>query len=79
MIDREAKENIEKHIQAMREKGRPVFQTAHENTLDAREWRTGTFVMPTLIELESVDELKKRSLVRCCTWCATAATISTNW
>ncbi|RDT53934.1 trifunctional transcriptional regulator/proline dehydrogenase/L-glutamate gamma-semialdehyde dehydrogenase [Escherichia coli] len=59
VIDREAKENIEKHIQAMREKGRPVFQTAHENTLDAREWRSGTFVMPTLIELESVDELKK--------------------
>ncbi|WP_044177764.1 trifunctional transcriptional regulator/proline dehydrogenase/L-glutamate gamma-semialdehyde dehydrogenase [Phytobacter massiliensis] len=59
VIDSEAKENIEKHIQAMRAKGRPVFQAAHENSLDAREWRTGTFVPPTLIELESFDELQK--------------------
>ncbi len=43
----------------MRAKGRPVFRAVRENSEDAREWRTGTFVAPTLIELESFDELKK--------------------
>ena len=59
VIDAEAKANIENHIQAMRAKGRPVFQAVRENSEDAREWRTGTFVPPTLIELASFDELKK--------------------
>ncbi|QAR46770.1 trifunctional transcriptional regulator/proline dehydrogenase/L-glutamate gamma-semialdehyde dehydrogenase [Kosakonia cowanii] len=59
VIDAEAKANIEKHIQAMQAKGRTVYQAVRENSEDAREWRTGTFVPPTLIELESFDELKK--------------------
>ena len=59
VIDAEAKANIERHIQAMRAKGRNVFQAARENGTDSREWQTGTFVMPTLIELESFDELQK--------------------
>ena len=59
VIDAEAKANIENHIQAMRAKGRPVFQAVRETSEDAREWRTGTFVPPTLIELASFDELKK--------------------
>ncbi|WP_064590465.1 L-glutamate gamma-semialdehyde dehydrogenase, partial [Enterobacter hormaechei] len=59
VIDAEAKANIENHIQAMRAKGRPVFQAVRENSEDAREWQTGTFVPPTLIELASFDELKK--------------------
>ena len=59
VIDDEAKTNIERHIQAMRAKGRTVFQAARENSDDAREWQSGTFVAPTLIELESFDELKK--------------------
>ena len=59
VIDSEAKSNIEQHIQAMRTKGRPVFQAARENSEDVREWQSGTFVAPTLIELESVDELQK--------------------
>jgi RHH-type proline utilization regulon transcriptional repressor/proline dehydrogenase/delta 1-pyrroline-5-carboxylate dehydrogenase len=59
VIDAEAKANIENHIQAMRAKGRPVFQAVRENGDDAREWKTGTFVAPTLIELNSFDELKK--------------------
>ncbi|WP_061708657.1 trifunctional transcriptional regulator/proline dehydrogenase/L-glutamate gamma-semialdehyde dehydrogenase [Pseudenterobacter timonensis] len=59
VIDAEAKANIEEHIQAMRAKGRPVFQAVRENSEDAREWATGTFVAPTLIELASFDELKK--------------------
>jgi RHH-type proline utilization regulon transcriptional repressor/proline dehydrogenase/delta 1-pyrroline-5-carboxylate dehydrogenase len=41
VIDAEAKENIERHIQAMRAKGRTVFQAVRENSEDAREWRTG--------------------------------------
>ncbi|WP_436893731.1 trifunctional transcriptional regulator/proline dehydrogenase/L-glutamate gamma-semialdehyde dehydrogenase [Siccibacter turicensis] len=59
VIDAEAKTNIERHIQAMRAKGRTVFQGVRENSSDAKEWQTGTFVPPTLIELESFDELKK--------------------
>ena len=59
VIDVEAKGNIENHIQTMRAKGRPVFQAVRENNEDAREWQTGTFVPPTLIELASFDELKK--------------------
>jgi RHH-type proline utilization regulon transcriptional repressor/proline dehydrogenase/delta 1-pyrroline-5-carboxylate dehydrogenase len=59
VIDAEAKANIEQHIQAMRAKGRPVFQAVRENSEDAREWNTGTFIAPTLIELSSFDELKK--------------------
>ncbi|EDW9225270.1 L-glutamate gamma-semialdehyde dehydrogenase, partial [Salmonella enterica subsp. enterica serovar Javiana] len=59
VIDSEAKANIERHIQTMRAKGRPVFQAARENNDDAQEWQTGTFVMPTLIELENLAELEK--------------------
>lgn len=59
VIDAEAKENIERHIQTMRAKGRPVFQAAFDDAHDKREWQTGTFVPPTLIELQHFDELKK--------------------
>ncbi|WP_318357204.1 trifunctional transcriptional regulator/proline dehydrogenase/L-glutamate gamma-semialdehyde dehydrogenase [Enterobacter sp.] len=59
VIDAEAKASIEKHIQAMRAKGRKVFQAVRDNREDAREWQSGTFIAPTLIELESVDELEK--------------------
>lgn len=59
VIDAEAKANIDNHIQAMRAKGRPVYQAVRQNSEDAREWQTGTFVPPTLIELASFDELKK--------------------
>ena len=59
VIDAEAKAGIEQHIQAMRDKGRNVFQAARDNSDDVREWRSGTFVAPTLIELESFDELKQ--------------------
>ncbi|AIR01899.1 trifunctional transcriptional regulator/proline dehydrogenase/L-glutamate gamma-semialdehyde dehydrogenase [Pluralibacter gergoviae] len=59
VIDAEAKQNIDKHIQALRGKGRSVFQAVRENSEDRREWAQGTFVPPTLIELESFDELEK--------------------
>ncbi|URQ59467.1 trifunctional transcriptional regulator/proline dehydrogenase/L-glutamate gamma-semialdehyde dehydrogenase [Pantoea alhagi] len=59
VIDAEAKENIERHIQAMRAKGLTVFQAVQENQQDSKEWTQGTFIKPTLIELNSIDELDK--------------------
>lgn len=59
VIDSEAKANIERHIQTMRSKGRPVFRAVRENSEDAREWQSGTFVAPTLIELDDFAELQK--------------------
>uniref|UniRef100_UPI00261F97A2 trifunctional transcriptional regulator/proline dehydrogenase/L-glutamate gamma-semialdehyde dehydrogenase n=1 Tax=Pseudomonas sp. TaxID=306 RepID=UPI00261F97A2 len=56
VIDAEAKVGIEKHIQAMRDKGRSVYQVA---IADADEIKRGTYVTPTLIELESFDELQR--------------------
>ncbi|WP_110950951.1 trifunctional transcriptional regulator/proline dehydrogenase/L-glutamate gamma-semialdehyde dehydrogenase [Pseudomonas bohemica] len=56
VIDAEAKAGIEKHIQAMRDKGRNVYQVA---IADSEEIKRGTYVMPTLIELESFDELQR--------------------
>ena len=56
VIDADAKAGIEKHIQAMRDKGRAVYQVA---IADGEEIKRGTFVMPTLIELESFDELQR--------------------
>ncbi|MCT4712745.1 trifunctional transcriptional regulator/proline dehydrogenase/L-glutamate gamma-semialdehyde dehydrogenase [Enterobacteriaceae bacterium H11S18] len=59
VIDAEAKENIDKHIQGMRAKGRKIFQAAREVDMDVKEWQNGTFVSPTLIELDSFDEMQK--------------------
>ncbi|MEX0446200.1 trifunctional transcriptional regulator/proline dehydrogenase/L-glutamate gamma-semialdehyde dehydrogenase [Xenorhabdus sp. SGI246] len=59
VIDAEAKANIERHIQTMRTKGRTIYQAVHENTADRQEWSQGMFIKPTLIELDSFDELKK--------------------
>jgi len=56
VIDQEAKAGIEKHIQAMRDKGRSVYQVA---IADSDEIKRGTYVMPTLIELDSFDELQR--------------------
>jgi RHH-type proline utilization regulon transcriptional repressor/proline dehydrogenase/delta 1-pyrroline-5-carboxylate dehydrogenase len=56
VIDAEAKAGIDKHIKAMRDKGRSVFQVA---IADSAEIKRGTFVTPTLIELESFDELQR--------------------
>lgn len=56
VIDEEAKGNIDKHIQTLRDKGRKVFQCSR---VDADEIKRGTFVVPTLIELDSFSELKR--------------------
>ncbi|KFX01415.1 transcriptional regulator [Pectobacterium betavasculorum] len=57
LIDAEAKENVDQHIQTMRAKGHTVYQAAYPH--DESAWQRGTFVKPTLIELTDIDELKK--------------------
>ncbi|WP_228075389.1 trifunctional transcriptional regulator/proline dehydrogenase/L-glutamate gamma-semialdehyde dehydrogenase [Providencia alcalifaciens] len=59
VIDSEAKENIEQHIQQMRSKGKKVFQAVFTNSQDQQEQAEGTYVKPTLIELDNIGELKK--------------------
>lgn len=59
VIDQEAKEGIERHIQAMRNKGFTVYQAVQENAQDRKEWESGTFIKPTLIELDQVSDLDK--------------------
>lgn len=59
VIDAEAKAMIEHHIQTLRTKGRPVYQAAYPDAQDEAEWNQGTFVKPTLIELESVEDLQQ--------------------
>ncbi|MCQ4310361.1 trifunctional transcriptional regulator/proline dehydrogenase/L-glutamate gamma-semialdehyde dehydrogenase [Pseudomonas stutzeri] len=56
VIDAEARDNIERHLQAMRDKGRRVHQMAR---VDEEEIARGTYVMPTLIELGHLDELQQ--------------------
>ena len=56
VIDAEAKAGIETHIAKLREKGRKVTQLARVN---GEEIKRGTFVVPTLIELDSFDEMKR--------------------
>jgi len=59
VIDEEARFRIEQHIQEMRAKGHHVFQATYANSTDNNEWKNGTFVQPTLVELNSVDELQQ--------------------
>ena len=58
VIDEEARQGIERHVAALAAKGRRVHRIARrlsETGLPA----SGTFVAPTLIELESLDELER--------------------
>ncbi|MGJ7580506.1 trifunctional transcriptional regulator/proline dehydrogenase/L-glutamate gamma-semialdehyde dehydrogenase [Variovorax sp. RHLX14] len=62
VIDREAQESLERHIDAMRAKGRRVFQIARGHSAEgavADDASLGTFVSPTLIEIEHMDELTR--------------------
>lgn len=54
VITKEAKDNIETHIETMRAMGHKVTQLPLGNATE-----NGTFVSPTIIELTSVDELKR--------------------
>jgi len=62
VIDEEARGNIVRHIEAMRAKGRRVYQAAPQGEAGAAQaaaCRHGTFVPPTLIELDSIAELQR--------------------
>ncbi len=54
VIDADAKHGIDAHIAGMRDKGRNVTQLPLPDMCGQ-----GTFVPPTLIELDSIDELKR--------------------
>ncbi|SAK39688.1 trifunctional transcriptional regulator/proline dehydrogenase/pyrroline-5-carboxylate dehydrogenase [Caballeronia fortuita] len=54
VIDADAKRGIDAHIAGMRDKGRSVTQLPLPDAC-----AQGTFVPPTLIELDSIDELKR--------------------
>lgn len=52
VIDAEAQAGIERHIEAMRARGRPVWQVSLGEA-------SGHFVPPTLIEIARIDELER--------------------
>jgi len=56
VIDAEAQANIERHIEAMRARGHAVFQQARRAEGDLAR---GTYVLPTLIELNGIGELER--------------------
>jgi RHH-type proline utilization regulon transcriptional repressor/proline dehydrogenase/delta 1-pyrroline-5-carboxylate dehydrogenase len=56
VIDEEAKANIDRHVEAMRARGRRVHQVAGTG---AYPLAAGTFVAPTLVEIDSLSELKR--------------------
>ncbi|MEO7116256.1 MAG: bifunctional proline dehydrogenase/L-glutamate gamma-semialdehyde dehydrogenase PutA, partial [Caldimonas sp.] len=56
VIDEDARRGIDAHIETMRTKGRAVFQSARA---EAGATADGTFVRPTLIELEHLGELER--------------------
>jgi RHH-type proline utilization regulon transcriptional repressor/proline dehydrogenase/delta 1-pyrroline-5-carboxylate dehydrogenase len=55
VIDEDARRGIEAHIAAMRAKGRRVFQATPVNA--DKRLEHGSFVAPTMIELDSIGEL----------------------
>ncbi|MES2185836.1 MAG: trifunctional transcriptional regulator/proline dehydrogenase/L-glutamate gamma-semialdehyde dehydrogenase [Pseudomonadota bacterium] len=57
VIDAQAQDGIEQHIAAMAAKGRKVFRAAR--TVGGDGCAPGTFVTPTLIELDKIGELER--------------------
>lgn len=57
VIDLEAKQNIQKHIQNMQTKGHRVHQLMFDQ--DQSALNAGTFITPTLIELPNLNDLKR--------------------
>ena len=58
VIDAEAQENIQKHIDKMRQKGPRVHQLMLNDAQDT-EINAGTFITPTLIELPNLNDLER--------------------
>jgi len=60
VIDARARDTINRHIEAMRAKGRVVHQLSRGTDAARRAvLDSGTYVPPTLIEIESLGELKR--------------------
>ena len=57
VIDLEAQQNIQTHIQQMRNKGHKVHQLMFNQ--DETELTQGTFIPPTLIELPNLNDLER--------------------
>ncbi|OZI40459.1 trifunctional transcriptional regulator/proline dehydrogenase/L-glutamate gamma-semialdehyde dehydrogenase [Bordetella genomosp. 1] len=55
VIDAEAQAGIQRHIDGLRAKGRPVHQLCQRDASAAQ----GTFIPPTLIELNDISELQR--------------------
>ncbi|WP_173910837.1 trifunctional transcriptional regulator/proline dehydrogenase/L-glutamate gamma-semialdehyde dehydrogenase [Acinetobacter sp. Marseille-Q1618] len=58
VIDVEAQQNIEKHVNTMRDKGYPVHQLAYTDDEQLKSDQ-GTFITPTVIELPNLNDLKR--------------------
>jgi RHH-type proline utilization regulon transcriptional repressor/proline dehydrogenase/delta 1-pyrroline-5-carboxylate dehydrogenase len=56
VIDEEARDNIDRHIEEMRARGRASTRLAGH---DHHALQQGTFVLPTLIEIDSISELER--------------------
>jgi RHH-type proline utilization regulon transcriptional repressor/proline dehydrogenase/delta 1-pyrroline-5-carboxylate dehydrogenase len=56
VIDAEAQAHIEQHVKAMQERGRRVERLGRR---DDRALAAGTFVLPTVIEIKAISELKR--------------------
>jgi RHH-type proline utilization regulon transcriptional repressor/proline dehydrogenase/delta 1-pyrroline-5-carboxylate dehydrogenase len=56
VIDEDARGGIERHVEAMRGRGRRIVRAS---TTDAALTARGTFVAPTLIEIEQIAELER--------------------
>ena len=57
VIDTEAQQNIQKHIDKMRSKGYPIHQIMFNTETD--DLNAGTFIPPTLIELPNLNDLER--------------------
>lgn len=58
VIDSEAQQNIEQHIAQMRQAGKTLYQAEQTSQPHDNQWQQGTFVRPTLIEIDHFNELK---------------------
>lgn len=61
VIDADAQKNIQAHIQTMRAQGHHVFQAPHSNPSQGNNdgLEAGTFVPPTLIEIDHISQLTR--------------------
>lgn len=58
VIDSEAQQNIEQLIAQLRQAGKTLYQAEQTSQQHDNQWQQGTFVRPTLIEIDHFNELK---------------------